>query len=187
MPSYGPPWKMAIIGAVAVVAGCALLMRDWPLAELTLFVAMVFVARGALHLVTMTFEGVSGALAALRGYSEVGIGVVLLVWPHPTLLVLGIVVGAFVVVRSTVAATVELATRGDLPYWQLHFASDVIEIALGVAIIARPDGSVHGTTVTLAVLGIFTGVVEIAWAAAQKRAETQQHKTTNVRAAAATS
>ena len=186
MPSYGPPWKMAIIGAVAVVAGCALLMRDWPLAELTLFVAMVFVARGALHLVTMTFEGVSGALAALRGYSELGIGVMLLVWPHPTLLVLGVVVGAFVVVRSTVAATVDLATRRDLPYWQFGFASDAIEIALGVAIIARPGDSVHTTTITLAILAIFTGAVEIAWAAAQKRAETRRQKTMKVRAVAAT-
>jgi uncharacterized membrane protein HdeD (DUF308 family) len=185
MPSYGPPWKMAMIGAVAVVAGCALLMRDWPLAELTLFVAIVFVARGALHLVTMTFEGVSGALAALRGCSEFGIGVALLVWPRPTLLVLGVVVGAFVVVRSTVAATVELATRGDLPYWHVHFVSDVIEIALGVAIIARPAGSVHATTVTLAVLAIFTGVVEIAWAAARKRAEAKGQKTMKVRAVAA--
>ena len=186
MPSYGPPWKMAVIGAVAVVAGIALLMRDWPLAELTLFVAMVFVARGALHVVTMTFEGVSGALAALRGYSEFGIGVVLLVWPHPTLLVLGVVVGAFVVVRATVAATVDLATRGDLPYWQFLFASDVIEIVLGVTIIARPGDSVHATTVTLAALAIFTGVVEIAWAAAQKRAQAHGRKIGKVRAVAAT-
>ena len=156
-------------------------MPDWPLAELTLFVAIVFVARGALHLVTMSFEGVSGALAALRGYSEIGVGVVLLVWPHPTLLVLSVIVGAFVVVRSTVAATVELATRGDLPHWPFRFAPDIVEIAIGVALIARPAGSVHATTVTLAILALFTGVVELASAVVGKLAERHAHAKVHVR------
>lgn len=64
MFSYRPPWKQALIGAVAVIAGVALLLTDWSLAQLVSFVAMFFVARGALHLVTMSFEGVSGALSA---------------------------------------------------------------------------------------------------------------------------
>jgi hypothetical protein len=62
MSTISPPWKVALIGSVAVVAGTALFLVDWTLAQLAAFVAMLFVARGALHLVTMTFDGVIGAL-----------------------------------------------------------------------------------------------------------------------------
>ena len=121
MFSYGPPWKQAVIGAVAVIAGLALLLIDWTLAQLVAFVAMFFVGRGALHLVTMTFEGVSGALSALLGCAEIGIGVLLLAWPNPTLLVLAAAVGGLVLVRGIVHATVVLATRAEQQHWALQF------------------------------------------------------------------
>src|SRR5260370_24850013 len=90
--SNGPPWKLAVIGAVAVIAGIALLLVDWSLDQLAAFVAMFFVARGALHIVTTTFEGLAGALSALLGCGEAGRGVALLACPEPTLLVLVLVI-----------------------------------------------------------------------------------------------
>ena len=171
MFSYGPPWKQAVIGAVAVIAGLALLLIDWTLAQLVAFVAMFFVGRGALHLVTMTFEGVSGALSALLGCAEIGIGVLLLAWPNPTLLVLAAAVGGLVLVRGIVHATVVLATRVEQQHWALQLASAIVELALGVTLIARPGGTVQGAAVTLGVLAVFEGVVEFAEAIARKRAE----------------
>src|SRR5690242_15266983 len=99
MPTYGPPWKLALIGAVAVVAGVALLLVDWTVPQLAAFVAMLLVARGSLHVVTTDFEGVDGALATLRGVAEIGVGIALLAWPHPTLLVVAVLVGVLVLAR----------------------------------------------------------------------------------------
>jgi uncharacterized membrane protein HdeD (DUF308 family) len=169
--SYGPPWKQALIGAVAVFAGVALLLSDWSLAQLVSFVAMFFVGRGALHLVTMSFEGMSGALSALLGCGEVGIGVLLLAWPDPTLLVLVAVVGVLVLVRGVVTATVVLATRPEHEHWRLRFASAIVELALGVTLIAQPGGTVQGASVTLGVLALLEGVVEFAETIARGRAE----------------
>jgi uncharacterized membrane protein HdeD (DUF308 family) len=171
MYSYGPPWKLAVIGTVAVIAGVALLLMDWTLPQLTAFVAMFFVGRGALHVVTMSFEGVPGALSALLGYGEIGVGVLLLVWPSPTLLVVVVVVGVLVLVRSVVDATVVLATRAERMHWRLRLGAAVVELALGVTLIARPAGSLHGTAMTLGVLAVFDGVVEIAEAVARKHHE----------------
>ena len=171
MFSYGPPWKQALIGGVALVAGVALLLMDWTLAQLVAFVAMFFVGRGALHLVTMSFEGLSGAISALLGCGEIGIGVLLLAWPDPTLLVLVVVVGGLVVVRGVVDATVVLATRAEHEHWHFRFAAAMVELALGVTLIAQPGGTVQGAAVTLGVLASFEGVAEIAETIARRRAE----------------
>ena len=61
------PWKLALIGAVPAVAGFAPLSVGWPLPQIATFVAMLFVARGALHIMTMSLEGIYGALDALHG------------------------------------------------------------------------------------------------------------------------
>ena len=184
--SNGPPWKLAVIGAVAVIAGIALFLVDWTLAQLAAFAAMLFVARGALHIVTTSsFEGLEGALSALLGGGEAGIGIALLAWPDPTLLVLVLVVGSWVLLSGVVSATIVLATRADSPQWRLRLSSIVIDVALGGTLIARPGGSVSGTAVTLGALAAFQGVVEVSTAIARMRHERFVRRHVPVRSAAA--
>ena len=169
MLAFGPPWKLGLTGAVAVFAGVALLLVNWQLPQLAAFVAMLFVGRGALHVVTTSFAGVTGALSALQGGGETGVGVLLLVWPHPTLLVVAVVVGTWVVVRATVEATLTLATRGDRPRWPVSLGVDLVELALGVALIARPADTVHAAALTLGAIAILAGAIEIVTAVARMR------------------
>ena len=128
--SNEPPWKLAVIGAVAVIAGLALVLVDWTLAQLTAFAAMLFVARGALHIVTTSFEGPLGALSALLGCGEFGVAAIL---------------------------------------------------------IARPGGTASATALTLGVLGVLQGVVEISTAIARYRNERRSLAPAVVRSAAAVS
>ena len=164
-------WKSAIIGTVTVIAGIALVLGTWALDELVAFVAMFMVARGALHIVTMSFEGATGALAALQGGGEVGVGLLLLIWPSPTLTVLVVVVGTWVIVRAVVAATLVAATRLERVGWRLQFMASLVEVAFGVALIARPSGSVESTAWILGALAVFDGLLEIVAAAAFTRVE----------------
>jgi hypothetical protein len=161
MSTFGPPWKLALIGLVAIAAGLALELVDWTLPQLAAFAAMLFLARGALHVVTTNFEGVVGALSALLGCGELAIGVLLLAWPSPTLLVIAVVIGVLALTRGIVDATILLATRRDRPRRQARFAAALAEVAVGVALIARPGGSVRGTAVTLGVLAILEGIIEL--------------------------
>jgi uncharacterized membrane protein HdeD (DUF308 family) len=156
------PWKTVVIGFVAVLAGVALVLVDWQLNELAKFVAMLFIALGALHLVTTEFEGVEGGLVSAMAGGEVAIGVVLLVWPSPSLLVIGVVVGAAVTLRAVVAATISVATRDAHKRWKLLLVERVAEFALGVALIARPSGTVRATAVTLGVVMMLSGLTEVA-------------------------
>ena len=168
MSPFGPPWKLAVIGAVAAIAGIALLLVGWTIAQLAAFVAMLLVARGALHLTTTSFDGVTGALGALQGAVEAGAGVLLLAWPHPTLLVLTVLVGAIVVVQATVDATIVAATRREHMHWTARFVADVLQVVLGVALIARPSGTVRGAALIIGGVAIVAGAVEIATALSRR-------------------
>ena len=172
--SNPPPWKLAVIGAVAVIAGIALLLVDWTLPQLAAFIAMFYVARGALHIVTLSFVGIRGALSALQGGGEAAVGLTLLVWPSPTLLVLAAVVGVWVILRGIVDTTIALATRTERPHWPLQLVSTLIEIVLGIVLIVRVGGSVDATAVTLGVLAVVVGVFEIAGALGNRRSAAVQ-------------
>jgi uncharacterized membrane protein HdeD (DUF308 family) len=170
VPSYGSPWKLALVGTVSVIAGAALLLVDWELAQLAAFVAMFFVARGALHAVTASFDGAAGAISALQAAGEIAVGVLLLVWPHPTLLVVAVVVGAWVAVVATVDATLVLTTRADRKLWQLRFGADFVQLALGIALIMRPGGTIDAAASILGATAVVAGAIEIAAALAHARA-----------------
>jgi uncharacterized membrane protein HdeD (DUF308 family) len=171
MSTYGPPWKLGLIGAVAIVAGVALLRIDWTLAALAAFTAMFFVARGALHVVTTSFEGVAGGLATMQGAVEIGVGLLLMAWPDPTLLVVVVVVGAAAIVQGAIDAVLVLATRADRSGWRSRFAADLGQIALGAALILLRNGTVRAGSVTLGALAIFAGGVELVTAVGRSRSE----------------
>jgi uncharacterized membrane protein HdeD (DUF308 family) len=160
--SQTPPWKVALTGAVAVIAGIALFLVSWQLPELVAFVAMLCIARAALHAVTLSFNGVTGALSALQAGAEAAVGFVLLAWPDPTLLVLAVVVGVLVLVQGTVDATIVLSTRPERRHWGVHLIADLVQLALGVVLITRPTGTVHGAALTLGAIAVIAGGIEIA-------------------------
>ncbi len=137
--SNAPTWKVAVIGAVALTAGCALVIVNWTLPQVAAFLAMLFIARGALHLVTTSFEGMPGALSALLGLGEVAVGLVLLIWPSPTVFVV-VVVGVWTITRAVTLGTNLLATRHQHPHLRLLLVAPMVEFAGGVALFARAVG-----------------------------------------------
>ncbi|MCU1468547.1 MAG: hypothetical protein JWM72_4475 [Actinomycetia bacterium] len=80
-----------------------------------------------------------------------------------------VAVGTWVVVRAAVAGTLVLATRGDRRRWWVRFAADVIELALGVAFIARLVDTVHAAALTLGAIAVRAGTIEIATAVIHMR------------------
>jgi uncharacterized membrane protein HdeD (DUF308 family) len=159
--SNAPTWKVAVIGAVAITAGCALVIVKWTVPQLAAFLAMLFIARGALHLVTTSFEGMAGALSAVLGLGEVAVGLVLLIWPSPTLIVIEVVVGVWTIARAVTLATNLLATRHDHSHVRLLLVPPVVEIAGAVTLLARGSGSVRDVAIIIGALMIIDGVTEL--------------------------
>jgi uncharacterized membrane protein HdeD (DUF308 family) len=167
--SNAPAWKVAVIGAVAVTAGCALVIVKWTVPQLAAFLAMLFIARGALHLVTTSFEGMPGALSALLGLGEAAVGLVLLVWPSPTVLVIVVVVGVWTIARAVTLGTNILATRHQHPHVRLLLVPPLLELAVGVVLFAHASGTVGDVAVIAGTLMIVEGVTELVLAIDAKR------------------
>jgi uncharacterized membrane protein HdeD (DUF308 family) len=165
--SNAPAWKVAVIGTVAITAGCALVIVDWTLPQLAAFLAMLFIARGALHLVTTTFEGMPGALSALLGLGEAAVGLLLLVWPSPTLLVIVVVVGVWTSARAVTLGTNILATRHQ--HVRVLIVPPTLELAGALVLFARASGSVDEVAVIVGALMIVEGVTELLLAFDVKR------------------
>jgi uncharacterized membrane protein HdeD (DUF308 family) len=165
---FGPPWKLGVTGAVAVTAGIALVLVDWTTAQLTAFVAMLLVARGALHLTTTSFEGVPGALGTLQGGAEAAAGILLLAWPHPTLAVVAVVVGALFLAQGVVDLTIVVTTRNEHAHWPARLVADAVQLVLGGALISRHAGTVQDASLILGALSILAGGIEIAAALSQR-------------------
>jgi uncharacterized membrane protein HdeD (DUF308 family) len=159
--SNAPTWKVAVIGAVAVTAGCALVVVNWTVPQLAAFLAMLFIARGALHLVTTSFEGMPGALSALLGLGEVAVGLVLLIWPSATVIVIVVVVGVWTITRAVTLGTNILATRRQHPHLRLLLVPPVVELAGGLILFARASGSVRDVAVVIGALMIVDGITEL--------------------------
>jgi len=162
--SDAPAWKVAVIGAVAVTAGCAFVIVKWTVPQLAAFLAMLFIARGALHLVTTSFEGMPGALSALLGLGEVAVGLVLLIWPSPTVLVIVVVVGVWTIARAVTLGTNILATRHQHPHVRLLLVPPVLELAGGLVLFARASGSVRDIAIIAGAVMIVEGVTELLFA-----------------------
>jgi uncharacterized membrane protein HdeD (DUF308 family) len=169
--SNAPVWKVAVISAVAITAGCALVIVNWTLPQLAAFLAMLFIALGALHLVTTSLEGMPGALSALLGLGQVAVGATLLVWPSPTVLVIVVVVGVATITRAVTLGTNLLATRRQHPHTRLLLVPPVLELAGALVLFARASGSVADVAVVIGALVILEGVTELLFAFEAKRDE----------------
>jgi uncharacterized membrane protein HdeD (DUF308 family) len=167
--SNASTWKAALIAGVAIAGGCALVIVDWTLPQLGAFLGMFLVARGALHLVTTSFEGMPGALSALLGLGELAAGVLLLVWPSPTALVIVVVVGVWIVTRAVTLGATILATNEDHRRPPLLVVLPALELAGGIALFARASGRVRDVAVVIGVLMILDGITELLFALEAKR------------------
>jgi uncharacterized membrane protein HdeD (DUF308 family) len=167
--AYAPAWKIALIGAVAVTAGCALVVLKWTVPQLAPFLAMLFIGRGALHVVTTSLNGMAGALFVLLGLGELSVGVVLLVWPSPTLLVVVVVVGVWTVARAVTLGMNLAATRRQFSQLRFVLIPPLLEIAIGVALFARASGTARDVAVIIGALMIIDGGTELLLAAEAKR------------------
>jgi uncharacterized membrane protein HdeD (DUF308 family) len=86
------------------------------------------------------------------------------------LLVLTVLVGAIVVVQATVDGTIVGATRREHRHRTARLGADVLQVVLGVALIARLSGTVHAAGLIIGIVAIVAGGVEIVTALSWRRA-----------------
>src|SRR4051812_3739419 len=89
-------WLLLLSGIVSIVAGGIILLVNWSVNDLAVFLGALFIVRGVFNMLSLPLDGSGRGWAVAFGLLEVGVGIAVLVWPDPTLLVMAAFIGWWV-------------------------------------------------------------------------------------------
>jgi len=162
-------WLFAVMGLLSVIAGVVILEIDWTLKNLALFVGIVFVVRGLFDVITPPVDGASRSLSWVSGGLNIAIGVVILVWPEPTLRVIAALVGIWLLVSGIVLIVGAVANHNSLPLWGVTLFAGLVSSTLGIMALRRPGQTLTVIIVLVGIWAIVMGALELVAAFEVKR------------------
>src|SRR3954447_2908294 len=80
-------WVLLVSGLISLVGGGIILLTDWSVGDLAVFVGALLVFRGVVTMFSVPLDGAVRGWAIVLGLTETLTGVAVWVWPGPTLLV----------------------------------------------------------------------------------------------------
>jgi uncharacterized membrane protein HdeD (DUF308 family) len=154
-------WMLLIIGMISVVAGGIILFTDWTIGDLAAFVGAVFVVRGVFTMLSVPVDGSMRAWSVALGLIEVAVGVAVWTWPGPTLLVLALFIGWYVLFSGVTTIAGAISGRDVLPYWGLTLSLGILETLFSFWLLARPGLTLVAAILAIGFWSMFYGVVQI--------------------------
>jgi uncharacterized membrane protein HdeD (DUF308 family) len=155
-------WVLLVSGIVSIVAGGIIVLIDWSVSDLAVFLGVLLIVRGIFTMFSVPLDGSVRGWAVAVGLLEVAVGVAVLVWPDPTLLVIAAFIGWWVLFGGVMTIAGSITARRILPYWGLFLALGIAETAIGFWLLNRPGLTLVATVVAIGLWSIFYGVVQIA-------------------------
>src|SRR5262249_5898326 len=135
---------------------------DWSVDSLATFIGALFIFEG---IWAMFSSGVDGrAMNIVTGLLSGVAGVVIIAWPGPSLTVLGIFLGAWLIVLGTVTISGSFAVRRVIPDWWLILLTGLLEVPLGVLALANPGATLAALITVGGIWAVAIGVTRIVFA-----------------------
>ena len=156
-------WTTLLLnGIVLVIAGVLIFSIDWSVRSLATFIGALFIFEGIWAMLTV---GIDNRLANLvtGGLSAVA-GVVIIAWPSPSLIVLGIFLGSWLIVLGTISISGAFAARRVLPNWWLLLLLGLAEVPLGVLALANPGATLAAIITVGGIWAVVIGAMRIVYA-----------------------
>jgi uncharacterized membrane protein HdeD (DUF308 family) len=155
-------WPILVIsGIVSVIAGMLILSIQWTVADLALFVSILFIVRGGFQMLTLPLDGSGRTWNLAVGGLQVLVGIAFVAWPTVSLVTLAIFIGAWVVVAGIFDISGALANR-DVKLWWLYLVVGIVELVLGLALLDRPELSLALAIAIAGIWAVVIGAVQIA-------------------------
>jgi uncharacterized membrane protein HdeD (DUF308 family) len=153
-------WTTLLLnGLVLIVAGVLIWSIDWSVRSLSTFLGALFIFEG---LWVMLTAGISQRTANLiTGILSIAAGIAIIVWPSPSLIVLGIFLGSWLIVVGTISIGGALAGRKLLPDWWLVLLAGLFEVILGVLALAEPGATLAALITVGGIWAVAVGVTRI--------------------------
>jgi hypothetical protein len=155
-------WLFLIIGILWLVLGFIILsLRPASISVVVILIAVAFWL-GALGLFAIGFvvQGGWGVFSVVLGVLAIGAGIAALVWPSPTLVVLGVLVAWYLLFSGIFDIVISLMNT-DVKGWWLGLIVGIIAIGLGAWAIGNPDRSALLVITIVGLWAIFKGVSDL--------------------------
>jgi uncharacterized membrane protein HdeD (DUF308 family) len=162
-------WVLLLNGALLIVAGFLIFSIDWSIRSLATFLGVLFVIQGVATALTTGIDARVRRANVVTGLLSIAAGAVVIIWPRPGLLALGIVLGAWLVVMGTIAIAGAFAARHILSDWWLLLVLGIAEVALGVLALANPGATLAAIITVGGIWAVAIGVMEIVMSFQVKR------------------
>ena len=155
-------WVLLLAGIISAVAGGTILFTRWTIGDLVVFVGVLFVLRGIFTMLSVPVDGSLRGWSVALGLLEVGVGVAVWTWPGPTLLVVAVLIGWWVLFSGVMTIAGAISGRDVLPYWGLTLTFGTLETFLSFWLLARPGLTLVSAILAIGLWTMLYGVVQIA-------------------------
>jgi uncharacterized membrane protein HdeD (DUF308 family) len=162
-------WVLLVTGLLSVVAGGIILFTDWKLNDLAVFIGALLVFRGLVSTFSVPLDGSGRGWSIALGLLEFALGLMVWVWPSPTLLVIAFWIGWFILFSGIMAISIAIAGRDVLPFWGFAVAFGIIEVLLAFWLLGRPGVTLLAAVLALGLWTLLYGVMLIVIAFDLKR------------------
>jgi uncharacterized membrane protein HdeD (DUF308 family) len=149
-------------GIVLVIAGVLIWSIDWSVRSLSTFIGALFIFEG--FWVMLTAGIAARAANFITGLLSVAAGIVIIVWPSPSLIVLGIFLGSWLIVIGTISISGAFAARRVLDDWWLLLLLGSSEVVLGVLALADPGATLAALITVGGIWAVVIGALRIVFA-----------------------
>jgi uncharacterized membrane protein HdeD (DUF308 family) len=153
-------WSTVLLnGLVLIVAGVLIFSIDWSVSSLAAFIGALFIFEGIAAMLTTGIAGRGANL--LTGLLSIGAGVAIIVWPSPSLTVLGIFLGSWLIVVGTISISGAFAARRLLDDWWLLLLLGLVEVPLGVLALADPGATLAAIVTVGGIWAVAIGATRV--------------------------
>jgi len=146
-------------GLLLVLAGVLIFSIDWSVSSLAAFIGALFIFEGFWAMLTIGID--SRAANVITGLLSVAAGIVIIAWPSPSLTVLGIFLGSWLIVIGTITISGAFAARRVLPDWWLLLLVGLAEVPLGVLALAAPGATLAALITVGGIWAVAIGATRI--------------------------
>jgi uncharacterized membrane protein HdeD (DUF308 family) len=153
--------KLLLNGLLLIVAGVLIFSIDWTVGSLSTFLGVVFIVQGIAYALTSGIDARVTRTNVVTGLLSAAAGVLIIAWPTPGLVALGIVLGSWLIVVGTLSISGAFAVRKLVPDWYLLLITGLLEIPLGVLALANPGATLAALITVGGIYAVAIGVMQV--------------------------
>ena len=147
-------------GILSVILGLLILSIDWSLYALSIFIGVYLVVWGMFQLLGAAQVRGPRALYIVLGVLTTVAGIVVIAWPEPTLFILAIFIGWWLVISGIFDIVASLMNT-HVDYWWLYLIRGIVAVPLGIWALGHPGLTLVVLIVVVGIGAILYGVMEI--------------------------